>query len=280
MKMNKKKLKKEIDSFRETEILEEYKNIEFSIILVQPEHAGNIGSIARIMKNFDFNNLVIFNPIEDKQKIFSHETHGFAMHGRDILESSEIVIVKQEEHLQYFKEYMTKFDLVVATTAKGKHYRNIKRLALFPDDLNLPISKSKLKVAILFGKESRGLTNEELDFADILLRIPTGDIYPTLNISHACAIILYEIFKKTHSVKLGRGINPVLLADKNDRILLYELISEIINILKIRTHRKERVLLSFKNIFERSLISRKELSLMFGVLSKIKSILKNLKLYD
>ncbi|TFG23190.1 MAG: TrmJ/YjtD family RNA methyltransferase [Promethearchaeota archaeon] len=278
--MNKKKLKQEIESFRETEVLDEYKNIEFSIVLVQPEHAGNIGAIARIMKNFNFNNLIIFNPIGEKQKIFSHETHGYAMHGSDILEHAEIIIVKQDEHLQCFKDYMKKFDLIFATTAKGKHYRNIKRLAIFPDDVNLPASKSLLRVAILFGKESRGLTNEELDVADILIRIPTADIYSTLNISHACGIILYEIFKKIHSIKLGRGINPVLLADKNDRRMLYELISEIINILKIRTHRKERVLLSFKNIFERSLISRKELSLMFGVLSKINSILKNLKLYE
>ena len=278
--MNKKKLKEEIESFRETEVLDEYKNIEFFIVLVQPEHAGNIGAIARIMKNFDFNNLIIFNPIEEKQRIFSHETHGYAMHGSDVLENSEIIMVNQEDHLQCFKEYMKKFDLVFATTAKGKHYRNIKRLAVFLDDVNLPTSESLLKVAILFGKESRGLTNEELDVADVLIRIPTADIYPTLNISHACGIILYEIFKKIHSVKLGRGINPVLLADKNDRRLLYELISEIISMLKIRTHRKERVLLSFKNIFERSLISRKELSLIFGVLSKINSILKNIKLYE
>ena len=70
-----------------------------------------------------------------------------------------VQIPKQEEHLQFFKEYMKKYDLVFATTAKGTHYRNIKRLAIFPDDINLPASKSSLKVAILFGKESRGLTN-------------------------------------------------------------------------------------------------------------------------
>lgn len=277
--MDKKKLKQEVESFQETEILEEYKNLEFSIILVQPEHAGNIGAIARIMKNFNFDNLVIFNPIEDKQKIFSHETHGYAMHGSDILNNSKIVLVNQEEHLRIFKEYMDQFDLVIATTAKGRHYRNIKRLAIFPEDINLPTSKTTLKVAILFGKESRGLTNEELENADILVRIPTGDIYPTLNISHACGIILYEIFKKTHSVQLGRGINPVLLADKDDRRLLYELILKIINILKIRTHKQEKVLLSFKNVFERSLISKKELSLIFGIFSKINAILKNLELY-
>ena len=278
--MNKKKLKREIDSFKESEMLDPYKNLQFYVILVQPEHSGNIGSIARIMKNFDFENLVIFNPIEDKEKILSHETHGYAMHGSDILEKSEIIIINQDDHIESFKEYMKNFDLVFGTTAKGKHYRNIKRLAIFPDNINLPVSKKLLKIAILFGKESRGLTNEELEVADILVRIPTGDIYPTLNMSHACGIILYELFRKTHSLQLGRGINPVLLADKEDRTLLYEIISEIIRSLKIRTHKKERVLISFKNIFERSLVSKKELSLIFGVFSKIKNVLKNLNLYE
>ena len=278
--MNKKKLKREIDSFKESDVLDQYKNLQFYIILVQPEHSGNIGSIARLMKNFNFENLIIFNPIEDKQKILSYETYGYAMHGSDILDKSEIIIVNQEDHLESFKQFMKKFDLVFATTAKGRHFRNIKRLAIFPDNINLPNSKKELKIAILFGKESRGLTNEELDIANILIRIPTGDIYPTLNMSHACGIILYEFFKKIHSIQLGRGINPVLLADKEDRILLYDIISQVIKSLKIRTHKKERVLLSFKNIFERSLISKKELSLVFGVFSKIKNLLKKLNLYE
>jgi len=278
--MNKKNLKREIESYQESEVLDQFKNLQFYIILVQPEHAGNIGSIARVMKNFNFENLIIFNPIEDKEKILSHKTHGYAMHGSDILDKSEIFIVNQDEHIKYFKEYMKKFDLIFATTAKGKHYRNIKRLAIFPDNINLPQSKKMLKIAILFGKESRGLTNEELETADVLIRIPTGDIYPTLNMSHACGIILYEFFRKIHSLQLGRGINPVLLADKEDRIILYEIISEIIRSLKIRSHKKERVLTSFKNVLERSLISKKELSLIFGVFSKIKNVLKNLNLYE
>ena len=91
---------------------------------------------------------------------------------------------------------------------------------------------------------------------------------------------MYEFFRKIHSIQLGRGINPVLLADKEDRILLYDTISQVIKSLKIRTHKKERVLLSFKNIFERSLISKKELSLVFGVFSKIKNLLKKLNLYE
>lgn len=83
--MNKKKLKRDFDSLQETQRFEEYKNICFTVILIRPEHAANIGSIARIMANFDFETFVIFNPIERVENIFSYQTHGFAMHGKDIL---------------------------------------------------------------------------------------------------------------------------------------------------------------------------------------------------
>ena len=146
------------------------------------------------MENFNFKKLIIFNPIENVDKILSYETQGFAMHGKEILLNTEIIEIKnQEDHLSEFQEFLKRFDYVIATTARGKRYSNIRRLAIFPENLNLPISAKPLSIAILFGKESRGLTNEEISFADLILRIPTNDEYSALNLSHACGIILYEI---------------------------------------------------------------------------------------
>ncbi|MFX1296132.1 MAG: RNA methyltransferase [Promethearchaeota archaeon] len=279
--MDKKKIKKEINSFQETHIIKKYEALSFSIILVQPEHAENIGSIARLMENFNFKNLVIFNPIEKNENIFSYETQGFAMHGKNILFDAQVINVQdQEAHLPLLKKFLKKFDLVIATTAKGKSYLNIRRLAIFPEDLVLPKSNNSLKVAILFGKESRGLTNEEISLADIVLRIPTGSNYPTLNLSHACAIILYEVFKKIHVPTIGRGQHPVLYANREDRLNLYKLIDRIIKKLKIRSHKKENVRFAFKNFFERAFMSKKELSLITGLFSKVNSILINLNLYE
>ena len=278
--MNKKKLKREINSFRETQLKEIYENLSFDIVLVQPEHAGNIGSVARVMKNFNFNNLVIFNPLEKVNKIHSYESQGFAMHGKDILQNAKIISLDhQPDHTHIFKAFMEQYDLILATTAKGKHYRNIRRMPIFPKNLKLPISKKPLNIAILFGKESRGLTNEEIEIADILLRIPTGSIYTSLNLSHACGIILYEIFNKMNQVSIGRGQNPVLIANKEDKKIFYAIIKKLIDKLKIRTHKKENVIFAFKNIFERALITKKELSLIMGVFSKVDSIINGLDLY-
>ncbi|MFX0058657.1 MAG: RNA methyltransferase [Candidatus Heimdallarchaeota archaeon] len=279
--MNKKKLKNQIKKSQDTQIIKTYSNLKFTIVLVQPETAGNIGFIARCMKNFNFEDLVIFNPIESIKNILSHETQGYAMHGSEIVLNAKIIeISDQENHIQKYFEYMNRFDLIVATTAKGIHYRNIRRRPIFIEDLNLPVSKKSLHIALVFGKESRGLTNEEIEIADILVRIPANEDYPTLNVSHACSIILYEINKKRNISNLDRGDKPILLANKEDRRILYQIINNIIKKLKVRTHKKENVLFSFKNVFERAIMTKKELSLILGVLSKLDSILNNLNLYQ
>ena len=279
--MDKKRKLKELKNFEETQLNEKYENISFSVVLVQPEHSGNVGSIARVMKNFNFKKLVIFNPIESIDKILSYETCGYAMHGKDILLNAKIIHVEnQKNHSSVLKNYLKDFDLIVATTAKGKKYSNIKRLAIFPQDLLIPISEKPLHIAILFGKESRGLTNEEIRLADIILRIPASEEYPSLNLSHGCGIILYEIFKKVNILNIGRGKKPVLLADKKDRLVLYDFIEQIIEDLKIRTYRENNVYQAFKNVFERAYMSKKELSLILGLFSKVNSILKEVRPYE
>jgi len=279
--MDKKRTKNELNSFQETKLEGKYKNISFTIILVRPEHAGNIGSIARVMKNFNFEKLVIFNPLEKIELIKSYESQGFAMHGKDILLNAEIFEVQnKEQHITELTGFLKKFDLIIGTTARGMRNTNIRRLAIFPDDLIIPVSEKPLNIAILFGRESRGLTNEEISCADIILRIPASNEYSALNLSHACGIILYEIFKKINILNIGRGDHPVLLADKEDRKFLFSFINNLIEKLKIRDYKEENVLFAFKNVFERALISKKELSLILGLFSKIDSVLKNMKLFE
>jgi len=279
--LDKKKLFRELETFQETQLNEKYKNLSFTVVLVRPESAGNVGFLSRIMKNFNFKDLVVFNPIESAERIVSHEAQGFAMHGRDVLLGADIIEIKDEaEHIIEFEKFIKKFDLVIATTAKGKRYTNVKRLALFPADLNIPISKEPLKIAILFGKESRGLTNEEIELSDINLRIPTGNQYPTLNLSHAAGIILYEIFKKINVINIGRGENPVLLADKEDRIILYKFINLLLEKVKTKDFKIEQSYFAFKNIFERAFMSKKELSLIIGLFSKLDFILNNIPVFE
>jgi len=273
--MNKKQQRKEISSFKKTQLAPEYSNLEFSVILNMPEHAANIGAIARLMKNFNFKHLVIYNPIEKADEIRSYKTQGFAMHGKEILFNAEIITIKdQTDHLSGLKELMNRFDIKIASTAKGMHYTNIRRLATFPAELTIPISKKPLKIALVFGRESHGLTNDEIEMTDFIIRIPSNEDYPTLNLSQACGIILYEIYKKIHNLEIGRGLKPVLLANKKDKQMLYKLLKYLITSLGVRTYRKENVFFAFKNVFERAFVSKKELNLIIGVFSKLSSYKK------
>jgi len=180
----------------------------------------------------------------------------------------------QINHLSGFKELMNRFDIKIATTAKGMHYTNIRRLATFPAELTIPISEKPLKIALIFGRESHGLTNDEIEMTDLVIRIPSNEDYPTLNLSQACGIIFYEIYKKIHNLEIGRGPKPVLLANKQDKQMLYNLIKNLFINIRIRTYRKENVFFAFKNVFERAFISKKELNLIIGVFSKMNSYLK------
>ncbi len=266
--------------FKSIQMQPDYENLDFTVILVQPETAANIGSIARLMENFNFTKLVIFNPIESVEKIMSYNTQGFAMHGKNILLNAEIIeLNNQNNHITEFQYLIQNYDFVIATTAKGKSFSNIRRLSIYPDDFTLPVSVKPLKIAILFGKESRGLTNEEISRADILIRIPSNDKYPVLNLSHACGIMLYEMHKKLNIINIGRGKNPVLIADREDRLILFEIIKNIIDTLKIASYKKDNLYFAFRNIFGRKFMSKKELSLVLGLFSKINNILEGLNLY-
>jgi TrmH family RNA methyltransferase len=137
-----------------------------------------------------------------------------------------------------------------------------------------------MDIAVLFGKESRGLTNKELELIDILLRIPASESYPTLNLSHAVGIILYELYKKLHSITIGRGEHPVLLADKEDRQILYQYIENLMKKIKVRNYRKNDSIQAFKNIFERAMMSNRELTLILGFFSRLSSLLEDVDLFE
>jgi tRNA/rRNA methyltransferase len=149
------------------------------IVLVEPEYEQNIGYCARIMKNFGFSDLWIVNP---KVRI-REEAIKYSKHAVDVLRNAKLT--KSLDHATKGCE------LIVGTTAIKGTGRTILRNAIAPHELKLPKNS-----AILFGREGTGLTPKELELCDIVVRIPANESYPTLNISHALAVILYELCKK------------------------------------------------------------------------------------
>jgi tRNA/rRNA methyltransferase len=149
------------------------------IVLVEPQGALNVGSIARVMMNFGFNDLFLVNP---RCNLQSEDALKMATHAKEILKNAKIV-----QSLELALQDCTR---VIATTAQQRH-RN--RQLEGPELPFKWLVQSDDPNAIIFGAEDRGLSNQELEWAQRWVRIPTG-IYQTLNLAQTVAICCYELF--------------------------------------------------------------------------------------
>ncbi len=242
---------------------------QVSVCLVEVETTGNIGSVARAMKNFDCRKLILFNP---KTKI-TGETMGFAMHARDVVEKAQIIQTgsTEEERKKGLEELFASYHLVVGTSAKTGEYRNIARLVTPLPHFEIPSLETTQQVLFVFGRESIGLLNEELDLIDLLVHIPASEDYPTLNIAHAVAVVMYDLFQKVGSPPENRAV----VASRRDKNLLLDYVQELIEgAPRIREHRKDRTYHAFKNLINRAHITRKERNLIVDLFKKVIQVIQ------
>ena len=216
------------------------------VILVEPENEGNVGAIARAMANFDLKNLILVNP---KCKYLSQEARNRAKHAQEVLKKAKVL------------KKIPKMDCLIATTAiAGERYN--PRSPLTPKQLAKIIPKNK-KIGLLIGPESSGLSIKQILDADFAVTIPASKNYPTLNISHACAILFYELFKK------GKTINePASLKDKE---VLLDYANKVLNKMEFSTkEKKETQKIVWKRLVGKSFLTKREAFALIGFLKKIK----------
>ncbi len=206
--------------------------MQVSVILVEPESSGNIGSTARAMKNFGVKDLILINPCR-----IDMEARSRAMHAWDIVKNAKKISSLDE---------VTGFDFLVGTTAKSFD-SSTTRASMTPRELAEMLEITDAKIGLVFGRESRGLTNQELRKCDIVLTIPTDEEYKSMNLSHAVAVVLYELY--------GRK-KPRRKADKKERDALIMLFSKLANSLDLRN--PENAIKMFRNVISRAIISGSE----------------------
>ena len=201
------------------------------------------------MKNFDFEQMVLLNPACDH---LCKEAMDRATHAKEILESAKVV-----------KEL--KYDTLIGTTSEiGSDY-NLRRNTISPEDL----AKLDLKgeVGLIIGREGDGLNNKELDQCDILVTIPSSVKSPTLNVSHAASIVLYELFKASGKEKLG---DKTEFATRIEKDKLMELLQEKIKKLNFDNEDKEETqLVVWKKLVGKGNLTKREAMALFGFLKKI-----------
>ena len=153
------------------------------IVLVETSHPGNIGSVARAMKNMGLANLALINP-----KKFPHQdATALAGNAKDVLDNAHI--------FSSIQEAVKSSKMIYATSARD---RTIEWPTLTANDAALEIQElvmNEIEVSILFGREDRGLTNEELQLANKHLIIPAHPDYPVLNIAMSTQVVCYELYQ-------------------------------------------------------------------------------------
>ena len=235
--------------------------MDISIILVKPLYEGNVGSAARAMANFGFKNLILVKPCKIGKK-----AGDMAVHAKGILKSAK--------KFKDLEAAIKGFDLIVGTTAeKSVSDDHFLRRTINPKELRKKLGGVKGKVAIVFGPEDIGLTNDELERCDIGVTIPTAQNYKSMNLSHAASIILYELSKAT-SYKLPAA-SP-RLASKIEKDLMIKYFSEIMDKIDFpRPFDRRIVYRSMLNkLIGRSMITGREANSLLGVLRKVKKAVK------
>jgi len=153
------------------------------IVLVETSHPGNIGSVARAMKNMGLANLRLINP-----KKFPHQdATALAGNATDVLDNAKI--------FSSIQEAVNTSKVIYATSARE---RTIEWPTLTANDAASEIQElvaNEIEVSILFGREDRGLTNDELQLANKHLIIPAHPDYPVLNIAMSTQVVCYELYQ-------------------------------------------------------------------------------------
>lgn len=235
-------------------------------VLVEPKEPGNIGASARAIKNMGFSNLCLVRP----PAVMTDEVRWLACNALDILESAKTY--------DSVKDAIRDKSLVIGTTRRTGKRRGL----IFPAEQgtrNLFETARSNKIAILFGREDRGLYNEEVEECGFLITIPSSKEQPSLNLSQAVMIIAYELSKAEYP-KQDSGTkaqksksNKALLIDNEELAALYERISRTLRLLEYipRGDRdlEKKIMSNLKHFIGRAGLTEWELKMLHGICTQI-----------
>lgn len=235
---------------------------ELRIVLVEPAGPINLGSIARVMKNFGLHNLVLVNPRCSPQ---AEEALKMAVHAKEILESAVLVTTLPQALQGCIR--------AIATTARvrdGETPLEHPRTAL-PWLLESPDEPG----ALIFGREDRGLSNEELNYAQRFVRIPTSDNYPSLNLASAVGICCYELAQQTTPPTTPPPSRTELASLDIVETYYQQLESLLLDIGYLYPQTAFSRMAKFRQLYNRAHLQTHEVAMLRGILRQIQWALKS-----
>lgn len=231
------------------------------IVLVETSHPGNIGAVARAMKNMCMSELYLVSP-----KIFpSADATSRASGADDILASAVVCDTLQEA--------IADCHIVVGASARS-------RTITVPDESprdcaeRLAIEAQDKKIAILFGRENSGLKNHELDLCQTLLSIPSNPKYSSLNLGSAVQVVCYEMMVAAQlSTPEPKAMEaPLATSEQMESFYdhLYQVLEEIGF---INPEKSTSIMRRLRRIYHRAALDTKEIDILRGILKKSTALL-------
>ncbi len=215
--------------------------MDVRIVLVEPKEQGNIGSVARVMKNLGFSDLYLVSPCH-----IGGVAKAFSSHAADILQRAHVV--------QNLEDALEGCEYIVGTTGKRGGQKTPKRRAITPEQLSqMGLTDLNGRLALLFGNEASGLPNIILEKTDFVVRIPSNPRYPIFNLAQSVAIILYELSKKQLR---GTVREDPLSRTLRNYLNLYT--TQIINRVYEQPHQRRFMSATLDRVYGKAMLSKQE----------------------
>lgn len=227
------------------------------IVLVNTSHTGNIGSVARAMKTMGLSDLYLVDPVQAPD---SHAS-ALAAGATDVLHQAKIV-----DNLQ---DAIKDCGLVVGTSARN---RTLDWPLLGPRETAAKVLQEapNYPVALVFGRESSGLTNEELQQCTHHVHIPSNPDYSSLNLAMAVQTLAYEV--RMQYLEAGESIEPIEseypLAEDLERFYVH-LEETLLDTGFIIKNHPGQVMAKLRRLFSRARPEAAELNILRGILTSI-----------
>ena len=232
-----------------------FNNIHF--ILVRPQMGENIGFVARAIKNFNITKLRIVDP---KCNWPSQKALATSVGANDVLKSSKIY--------DSVNKSIADLRVVFASTSR---IRKVNKKIISILDLRKKIKK-KQKIGIMFGPEASGLSNDELNCANYLVKIPTNQKFSSLNLSHSAIIFCFQLFQHFSNKKFI--YNSTYKSSVAKKSQVNKFLNFIINELDKKgflqpDHKRKSMIRNINNIFHRLNLSEREIRILLGIFSTL-----------
>ena len=221
-----------------------------SVTVVGAEYPVNLGTMARLMKNFGVGKLFLVEPRCDMRA-----ASVYASHGSDVLDRAEVATLASVRKSH---------DTLLATTAvRARRGANVNRTSVKPEEAVARIAASR-SASMVFGRDTTGLTNAELAMCDLVTTVETRTDYKTLNISHAAAILLYLASKAQKSPREFTAST----ASRGRREAFSRYAYRLAIASGMQSHRAERVVQVARRVSLKSEVNSKELGLLVSLMRK------------